>query len=212
MLGLHSDGAGNWEYTDGSLADMDFLRAHSNDQLEGVAENQMVFHPGSGLNDCCGSWQIHGFVCEHYAAPDTFAIGLNRGYSDAEAFCQSQYNGHLASIHTQHDYDKIMTMATGYTLPVLIGGKLDNGEWSWEDGSYFDLDFVTSHSWDQLGSGAPGSRAQEDQMVSTSLYLSISLSLRWWSLYLSGGLPADLRRGMEWWRGCARLQHTRGSG
>ena len=68
-------------------------------------------------------------------------------------------------LHTQHDYDKIMTMATGYTLPVLVGGKLDNGEWSWEDGSYFDLDFVTSHSWDQLGSGAPGSRAQEDQMV-----------------------------------------------
>ena len=165
MLGLHSDGAGNWEYTDGSPADMDFLRAHSNDQLQGVVEDQMVFHPGSGLNDCCGSWQIHGFVCEHYAAPDTFAIGLNRGYSDAEAFCQRQYNGHLASIHTQHDYDKIMTMATGYTLPVLIGGKLDNGEWSWEDGSYFDLDFVTSHSWDQLGSGAPGSRAQEDQMV-----------------------------------------------
>ena len=44
----------------------------------------MVFHPSSGLNDCCGSWQIHGFVYEHYAAPDTFIIGLNRAFSDAE--------------------------------------------------------------------------------------------------------------------------------
>ena len=110
------------------------------------------------LNDCCGGWQIHGFVCEHYAAPDTFAIGLNRGYSDAEAFCQSQYNGHLASIHTQHDYDKLMTMATGYTLPILVGGRLDDGEWSWEDGSFFDLDFITAHSWDQLGSGKSAAR------------------------------------------------------
>ena len=53
MLGLHSDGAGNWENTDGTPADMVFLRAHSNDQLAGIAETNMIFHPGSGLNDCC---------------------------------------------------------------------------------------------------------------------------------------------------------------
>jgi hypothetical protein len=168
MLGLHSDGAGNWEFTDGSPADMDFLRAHSNDNLEGVAEDQMVFHPSSGLNDCCGSWQIHGFVCEHYAAPDTFIIGLNRAFSDAESFCQTQYNGHLASVHTQTDYDTLMTMSTGYTLPILIGGRLDDGEWSWSDGSFFDEAFVMAHSWDQLGSGSPDgepAREQESQMV-----------------------------------------------
>ena len=33
LLGLHSDGAGNWEYSDGSAADMEFLREHSNDNL-----------------------------------------------------------------------------------------------------------------------------------------------------------------------------------
>jgi hypothetical protein len=34
---------------------------------------------------------------------------------------------------------------------VLIGGKSDAaGNWQWEDGSFFDTDFVTSHSWDSL--------------------------------------------------------------
>ena len=60
----------------------------------------------------------------HYAAPDTFVIGLKRGYTDAEAFCQSEYHGHLASIKSQADYDKMMEMATGFTEPLLVGGKL----------------------------------------------------------------------------------------
>jgi hypothetical protein len=44
MLGLHSDGAGNWEFTDGSPADMDFLRAHSNDNLEGAFDPYIFAH------------------------------------------------------------------------------------------------------------------------------------------------------------------------
>ena len=55
------------------------------------------------MSVCCpvsgGGWQIHDFVCEHYAAPDTFIIGLNRNYADAEAFCQSQYHG--VRVHKQ---------------------------------------------------------------------------------------------------------------
>jgi hypothetical protein len=83
---------------------------HSNDNLAGIGETNMIFYPGTnedgygGLHDCCpptSGWQIEGFVCEHYAAPGTFMIGLNRAYADAEAFCQSEYHGHLASIHTQ---------------------------------------------------------------------------------------------------------------
>ena len=80
MLGMHSDGAGNWEYTDGTAADMTFMRAHSNDQLEGIAETNMVFSAGTsvggtgGFNDCCNSWIISGFVCEAYAAVSTQAF------------------------------------------------------------------------------------------------------------------------------------------
>ena len=149
---------------------MEFLRAHAADAIAGDAnEWNMIFVPSQsatgGLHDCCGTWQIHGFVCEHYAAPDTFVIGLDRSYTDAEAFCQSQYHGHLASIKTQADYDKIMQMATGYTSPLLLGGKLggDPPVWTWEDGSYFDLDFVEAHSWDQLATMEGND--QENQMV-----------------------------------------------
>ena len=62
LLGLQSDGAGNWHYTDGTPADMEFLREHSHDNLAGVQETNMVFYPGTnddgygGLHDCCGSW------------------------------------------------------------------------------------------------------------------------------------------------------------
>ena len=37
MIGLHSDSAGNWEWTDGSPVDLTFLQAHSYDGLSGAA-------------------------------------------------------------------------------------------------------------------------------------------------------------------------------
>ena len=51
LIGLMSDSAGNWEWADGSFMDLDFLRAHSADQLEGVGENQGVFYPPSYAQD-----------------------------------------------------------------------------------------------------------------------------------------------------------------
>ena len=51
LIGLMSDSAGNWEWADGSFLDLDFLRAHSADQLEGVGENQGVFYPPSYAQD-----------------------------------------------------------------------------------------------------------------------------------------------------------------
>ena len=36
MIGLHSDSAGNWEWTDGSPVDLTFLQAHSYDGLSGA--------------------------------------------------------------------------------------------------------------------------------------------------------------------------------
>ena len=78
LLGLHSDGRGNWEYTDGTTANMAFLNAHASG-LSGTTETNMVFSPdtntggfgaaGGGLHDCCNAWSIDGFVCEFYAAP-----------------------------------------------------------------------------------------------------------------------------------------------
>jgi hypothetical protein len=45
MLGLKSDGAGNWAWADGSRVDQDFLMAHSFDGLAGVDESVGVFYP-----------------------------------------------------------------------------------------------------------------------------------------------------------------------
>ena len=51
IIGLMADGAGNWEWADGSAMDLDFLRAHSADQLGGVGENQGVFYPPTYAGD-----------------------------------------------------------------------------------------------------------------------------------------------------------------
>ena len=173
LLGMHSDGAGHWEYSDGTAADMEFLTEHSNDNLAGIGETNMVWFAGTnedgygGLHDCCPpteGWQIEGFVCEHYAAPGTFMIGLNRAFEDAEAFCVSEYHGHLATVKTQTDYDRLLAMATGYDQPILLGGRSDGaGGWQWTDGSFWDNDFVTAHSWDSLLDSSGG--MTEDQLV-----------------------------------------------
>ena len=160
MLGMHSDGVGNWENTDGTHVDMTFMRAHSNDQLAGITETNMVFNSGTsaggvgGFNDCCNSWIISGFVCEAYAAEGQFSIGLGRTYDEAEDFCQAYYGGHLASIHNQQDYDKIADLTQHYTQPVMLGLRSDGaGNWHWEDGSDLDHDWLVAHSFDGLDGG-----------------------------------------------------------
>jgi hypothetical protein len=157
MLGMHSDGQGNWENTDGTPADMDFMRSHSHDGLAGTDEIHLVFNAGDsqagsgGFNDCCNSWVMSGFVCEMYAAEGSFAIGLGRTYDEAEDFCQAYYGGHLASIHNQQDYDRIADISQYYTQPLMIGLKSDSaGNWEWEDGSQVDTDVLIAHSFDGL--------------------------------------------------------------
>ena len=61
---------GNWEWVDGSPIDMDFLRAHSSDQLAGVGENQGVFYPptyagdpNQGLHDWDNRNQVGRSMC-----------------------------------------------------------------------------------------------------------------------------------------------------
>jgi hypothetical protein len=91
-----------------------------------------------------------------YGAPDNggpaaFAIGLGRTYDEAEDFCQAYYGGHLASIHTQHDYDRIAEISQHYTQPIMLGLKSDSvGNWHWEDGTRVDTDFLLAHSFDGL--------------------------------------------------------------
>eukprot|EP01052_Picozoa_sp_SAG31_P009316 SAG31_NODE_487_length_14980_cov_9.526376_9_plen_195_part_00 len=145
------------EWTDGSPASLDWLRSHSHDQLAGVDETQGVFYPPTdaqgrgGFHDCCHSWVIEGFICEYYAAPGTFAIGLDRHFDNANQFCADQYGGHLATIHSQEDYDKIADISAGWTQPLLIGLRSDSaGNWEWVDGSPVDIDFLKAHSADQL--------------------------------------------------------------
>ena len=53
IIGGRSDGAGNWEWSDGSNFDLTFMQAHSGDMkdgapnpIEGTAENKLVFYWG----------------------------------------------------------------------------------------------------------------------------------------------------------------------
>ena len=145
MLGMHSDGQGNWEWTDNTRLnahDMAFMRSHSNDQLAGTDEIHLVFNAGDsaagsgGFNDCCNNWVMSGFVCELYAAQGQYAIGLGRTYDEARTFCRDYYGGDLASIHTQADYDRIADISQHYTQPLMLGLKSDGaGNWEWADGS-----------------------------------------------------------------------------
>ena len=107
---------------------------HSNDNLAGIGETNMIFYPGTnedgygGLHDCCpptSGWQIEGFVCEFYDAPGTLAIGLNRAFDDANRFCADRYGGHLATIHSVQGYEKLAQVTAGWNQPLMIGLKSD---------------------------------------------------------------------------------------
>ena len=175
MLGLHADpnscgtGKPQWDYTDGSPADMDFLARHSQDGLTcGVGgSNHLVYtasyttagaeNPdcdpatGCGLHDCCTGSIISGFICEFYAAPAAIGIGLSQQFDGAEQMCREEFGGHLLSIHDQQTMDKLTTLTTGYTAPVLVGLRSDGaGNWEFSDGTTPNMDFLKSISADQL--------------------------------------------------------------
>merc|ERR1711865_1202649 len=165
LLGLHADGQGNWEYSDNTQCGancISFLRSHSHDGLSGTEEVNLVWTPAQAddqkMDDCCtcaapcGGWEnIEGFVCELYTAPGAITIGLGRTWEDANTFCQTAYGGSLLSIHSQNDYNKLLTRANGYTAPIMIGLHSDGaGNWEWVDGSEVDMDFLPAHSADDL--------------------------------------------------------------
>ena len=185
MLGMHADpkscgtGKPQWDYTDGTPADMDFLARHSQDGLtcDIGGSNHLVYtasyqdnaghstigcdptnaadgHSGCGLHDCCTGSIISGFVCEFYGAPGAIGIGLAQQFDDAEDMCQKEFGGHLLSIHDHQTFDKLKTLATGYSNPIIIGMKRDRaGEWENVDQTHLDLDFLRSISGDGLAGG-----------------------------------------------------------
>jgi hypothetical protein len=81
-------------------------------------------------------------------------------------------------------------MTTGYTDFVLIGGKSDaGGSWQWEDGSFFDAAFITSHSWDSLLDPQGGaSRSPAPLMLATPAPVFARVLAASWALGEGGGL------------------------
>ena len=72
-----------------------------------------------------------------------------RSRDDAEQACVENFEGHLVSIHDQADYDKLATLTTGYTGPVLIGLYSDSaGNWQWKDGRPANMEFIMAHSYE----------------------------------------------------------------
>ena len=180
MLGLHFDATtqgawsgttGRWEYTDGRAADLDFLASHSQDGLRGSTVSSHVVYTasyttagaenpdcdpatGCGLHDCCTGSIISGFICEYYGGPASIGIGLAQQFDGAEEMCQKEFGGHLLSIHDHQTFEKLKTLTTGYTNPVLIGLRSDGaGNWEFVDGTTPDMDFLRSISADGLAGG-----------------------------------------------------------
>lgn len=74
MIGLRSDSAGNWEWTDGSPVDLTWLRAHSDDGLEGVGENKGVFYPPTAD---AADWDCGDVTQAHSCSTDADNHGLH---------------------------------------------------------------------------------------------------------------------------------------
>ena len=78
LIGLSSDGKGNWRWVDNSPADIKFLRAHSADGLKGTSETQAAFYPptasasaGTGHDKGLHDWSVkdapnalYAFFCD----------------------------------------------------------------------------------------------------------------------------------------------------
>lgn len=64
-------------------------------------------------------------------------------FVNAEMYCMSNYNGHLASVHSI--FDNMMLVDVGkkyaamYGNMFYIGGNRLQGDWSWTDGSLFNF-------------------------------------------------------------------------
>ena len=76
MIGLQSDGTGNWEWADGSPVDLAFLRAHSDDGLEGTGETKGVFYPPTADDS---DWDCGVATEGHHCDPTP---GTNHGIHD----------------------------------------------------------------------------------------------------------------------------------
>ena len=56
------------------------------------------------------------------------------GSDDANQFCADRYGGHLATIHSVQDYEKLAQVAAGWNQPLMIGLKSD-GAGNWQVGA-----------------------------------------------------------------------------
>ena len=66
----------------------------------------------------------------------------------AQCFCKSLNNGHLASIHDEVEYQALEAAAklAGVTTAIFVGGHETAEEvWEWTDGTAYDRAWVDTH-------------------------------------------------------------------
>ena len=69
-------------------------------------------------------------------------------FRQAQCFCKSLNNGHLASIHDEMEYQALEAAAklAGVTTAIFVGGhETAEGAWEWTDGTAFDRAWVDTH-------------------------------------------------------------------
>ena len=70
-------------------------------------------------------------------------------FRQAQCFCKSLNNGHLASIHDEVEYQALEAAAklAGVTTAIFVGGHETAEEvWEWTDGTAYDRAWVDTHS------------------------------------------------------------------
>jgi hypothetical protein len=93
IIGGRSDGAGNWEWSDGSNFDLTFMQAHSGDMkdgapnpIEGTIENKLVFYWGEAGYSSDPLHGIHDWGTLDDGQPMAFACsatGTKKGAAGA---------------------------------------------------------------------------------------------------------------------------------
>merc|ERR1712189_144174 len=63
-----------------------------------------------------------------------------RNWTAAESTCQS-LGGHLASVHSQQEMDFIVSNMGGSASVFFLGGKQEDENWEWTDGSGWERTF-----------------------------------------------------------------------
>ena len=111
------------------------------------SEGKIFLNP-AGWNDVDGNRNRRGYVLEKGGTYKVVLGAIN--WEDARAAAEAA-GGHLATITSQEEWDKIRS-AAGYTTQLYLGGWQPNGGQNEPGGGW---EWITGEAWDQVDGWSP---------------------------------------------------------